>query len=46
MVLIRECDETGRVIALTTRDEKSRLWRDSTNHAKRPDGYVNWVVFE
>jgi len=45
-VLILECDETGRFIVLTTRDEKSRLWRDNINHAKQSDGLVNWEVFE
>lgn len=33
MVLIRECDEMGRIISPVTSDEKSRLWEDSMNHA-------------
>jgi len=36
----------GRVISPVTRDEKTRLWESSMDHATRPDGSVNWVVFK
>jgi len=42
MVLIRECDDTGKVISLTNSDERNKLRRDCLRHATRP----NWEVYE
>lgn len=45
MVLIRECDEKGRVIPTIDPVEKNRLRKECLKHATGPDGMIDWDVY-
>jgi hypothetical protein len=45
MVLIRECDESGKVIDPTDPAEREQLRKDCLRHATGPNGVIDWVVY-
>jgi len=45
MVLIRECDDSGKVIDPTDHAERGRLRNDCLRHATRPNGVIDWEVY-
>ena len=45
MVVIRDCDDMGYEIHPVTVEEKSELRKVCLNHARRPDGSVDWEAF-
>lgn len=45
MVLLRVCDDSGRIIPPLMTKEKKELWNQSITHAKLPDGTIDWAVF-
>jgi len=46
MVLIGECDDTGKMVSLTNSEERNLLRRDCLKHATRPSGCIDWEAFE
>jgi hypothetical protein len=46
MVLIRECDDTGRVISPTNSAINDQLKRDCLRNATRLNGLIDWEVYE
>jgi len=46
MVLIRECDDSGRVISPTNSVERDQLKRDCLRHATRLNGLIDWGAYE
>jgi hypothetical protein len=46
MVLIMECDDTGRVISPTNSVERDHLRRDCLRRARRPNGLIDWQAYE
>ena len=45
MVLIRECDEEGRLIRPTDTVERDQLRKECLRHATGPNGIINWDVY-
>jgi len=45
MVLIRECDDTGKVIDPTDPPERDQLKKDFLRHATRPNGIIDWEAY-
>jgi len=45
MVLIRECDEVGKLIYPTDPAERDRLKKDCLRHATGPNRIIDWDVY-
>jgi hypothetical protein len=45
MVLIRECDEEGKLIHPTDPAERDQLRKECLRHATGPDGIINWDTY-
>jgi len=46
MVLIRECDDTGKVINPTDPTERDQLRRDCLRHATKPNSVIDWEAYQ
>lgn len=46
MVILRDCDELGRVISPITKEEKRELWNQAIRHAKRPNGTIDLEILK
>jgi hypothetical protein len=42
MVLIRECDDEGKLVSPTEPAERDQLRKECLRHATRPDGIIDW----
>jgi len=46
MVVNRVCDGSGRVVSRTNFEDKNELRKSCLRHATRPNGVIEWDVFE
>jgi hypothetical protein len=46
MVVIRECDESGRVMVPSTAEAKREIWNQCLKHVKRPNGTFDLNALE
>jgi hypothetical protein len=45
MVLIRECDEKGKLIHPTNPSEKDQLRKECLRHATGPNRVIDWDIY-
>lgn len=44
--MIRECDDTGKVISPTNFVERDQLRKECLRHATRQNGFIDWEAYQ